>query len=155
MVLAGLALTLVDIIIYVLLIVFLVIGLIKGLVKMAFSMMKGVVALLITYILTGPTTKIFYKTNLDESLIKGITNSLIDKAPSLANAVDVNNYGEQIFTATEEAGIPQFVGRIISNLVKLNDGSYSSVGEALASSITTMIITIISFILVLVLFDFI
>lgn len=152
MFMAALSLSLMDIFIYIFIIIFLVIGFIRGFVKIVFSFIKGIVALLLTYVLTGPMSKLLCLTSLDESITKSVHDVLIKKAPSLNNVIDFNSYKDQIASASDEAGIPGFIGDIISNFAKFDESSAGvTVGNALSQSIASMIINVIAFIIMFIL----
>lgn len=153
MFLTGISFTVMDIIVYGILILFLLVGLFKGLVKIVFSFLKGIVTLVITYFLTTPTRNLLYKTGLDDKLTESISKSLLEKAPSLGNTIDVVNYKDQVFEATQEASIPEFIGKIISNIVNLDDVTSGTIGDAISSSLTMIIMTVISFLIIFVVFS--
>lgn len=151
---AFITFSLADICIYCFIALFCLIGLAKGLVKIVFSMLQGITALVVSYFLTKPVSILISKFSFDEKISDKVFGLLTEKAPSLNNVIDLSNYEAQIIAATEEANLPNFIGKIISNALKINDSFEGmSLGRVLSTSIASMIITIISFILVLIVFS--
>ena len=145
--------SLADILIYGFIILFCIIGFAKGLVKIIFSMLQGITSLVVSYFLTKPFSILLCKFSLDEKIANKVCNALVEKAPSLNNVIDLSDYESQILMATEEANLPNFIGKIICSALKVNESFEGmSVGNVLSISIASMIITILSFILVFIIF---
>ena len=102
-------------------------------------MLQGITSLVVSYFLTKPFSILLCKFSLDEKISNKICNALVEKAPSLNNVINLSDYESQILMATEEANLPNFIGKIICSALKVNETFEGmSIGNVLSISIASM-----------------
>ncbi len=146
----------IDLVLYVFVAIFCIIGLFKGFVNTVYSLVKGFVSIIGAYFLTTPVVNYLSSTSFYSTIKEKIFNWTVEKAPSLNNQIDIGNYKEQIVTAAEEAGIPDFLQGFLSNSIKVGEEYIGkSVGDFLSDYLSNAFFTIISFIVLFILISLI
>jgi len=137
----------IDIVIWVILIFMATLGFFKGFFKQILSTANWLVSLIVAFVFVKPFSNLMMKTALSTNINQKVVNWIASKGEIFQIPYDPANANSQLSDAISNGlKLPKFIAEIIAKGIKIDIPEGTTLAEIIAPAISSIIITVISFI---------